>query len=209
MKLKTIKATVETEVIASDDGLHTYEVIKKLVGIGGECGYLISLYPTRNENNIFSNDNTLNHIVSHMQELGFNELHMINLFSKVISAKISSRGLTVDEENMSYIESLMKNKTFKNSKFIIAWGNSMVSSQAVKLSKVKIFELFKSNYPKSKVYQLTTIDRKLDSEVAPHPLYLGIRANNSVWGLQEFKITDKMLILDTVRNPNKSIKNHK
>lgn len=209
MILKTTKATVETEVIASDDGLNTYEVIKKLVGVDGESGYLISLYPTRNENNIFSNDNTLNHIVSHMQELGFNELHMINLFSKVVTSKISSRGLTVDEENMSYIESLMKNKAFKNSKFIIAWGNSMVSSQAVKLSKVKIFEMFKSNFPKSKVYQLTTIGRRLDSEVAPHPLYLGIRANNSVWGLQEFKITDKMLILDTVHNPQKSIKNHK
>lgn len=193
MILKTTKAVVETEVIASDDGLHTFEVIKRLVGVDGESGYLISLYPTRNENNIFSNDNTLNHIVSHMQELGFNELHMINLFSKVVSSKISSRGLTVDEENMSYIESLMKNKAFKNSKFIIAWGNSMVSSQAVKLSKVKIFELFKSNFPKGKVYQLTTIDRKVDSEVAPHPLYLGIRANNSVWGLQEFKITDKHL----------------
>lgn len=193
--MKMIKANLETEVVSSDNGLYTYEVIKRLVGVDGECGYLISLYPTRNESNIFSNDNTLNHIVSHMSELGFNELHMINLFSKVVSSKISSRGLLVDEENMRYIENIMSDKRFKNSKFIIAWGNSMLSSQAVKISKTKIFSMYKTFCPKNKLYQLTVIGKQLDSEIVPHPLYLGIRANNSVWGLQEFKLTDKVLMI--------------
>lgn len=186
--METIKATVETEIITTKDGKNTFEVIKKLVDIDGECGYLISLYPTRNKSNIFSNDSTLNHIVSHMAELGFNELHMINLFSKVISSKISSRGLTVDEENMKYIEKLMCDKKFKNSKFIIAWGNSMLSSQAVKLSKENILNLYIKYCPKSKVYQLTTIGKPLESDIAPHPLYIGIRAKNMQWGLKEFKI---------------------
>ena len=189
--METIKATVETEIITSKDNKNTYEVIKRLVDIEGECGYLISLYPTRNKFNIFSNDSTLNHIVSHMGELGFNELHMINLFSKVVSSKISSRGLIVDEDNMKYIEKLMGNKKFRDSKFIIAWGNSMMNSQAVKLSKANIFTLYKKNCPKKSVYQLTTVGRAIDNDVAPHPLYLGIRANNIQWGLKEFKITSK------------------
>ena len=120
---------------------------------------------------------------------------MINLFSKVVSSKISSRGLLVDEENMQYIENIMNDKKFKNSKFIIAWGNSMLSSQAVKISKTKIFSMYKTFCPKNKVYQLTVIGKQLDSEIVPHPLYLGIRANNSVWGLQEFKLTDKVLMI--------------
>lgn len=190
--MKIIHVQTETELIASDDGKYTYEVIKRLSGAEGESGYLISLYPTRNETNIFSNDSTLNHIVSHMSELGFNELHLINLFSMVVSTKISSRGLSVDEDNMKYIEKLMKEPDFKKCKFIVAWGNSMVTSKAVQLSKINVFNLYKKHCPKNRIYQLTTVGRVLDSDIAPHPLYLGIRANNSVWGLKEFKITENV-----------------
>lgn len=183
--MKNYKATVETEIVTSDDGLHTYELIKRLVGCEGECGYLISLYPTRTAENIFSNDSTLNHLVSHMQELGFNELHIVNLFSKAVT---SQRGLTIDEENMQYIEKLMSSKEFADSKFVIAWGNSMQNSQAVSDSKVRIFNMFLKHCSKGKLYQITTMDRNIEPTPAPHPLFLGIRASSSVWGLQEFKI---------------------
>ena len=155
------------------------------MGCEGECGYLISLYPTRTAENIFSNDSTLNHLVSHMQELGFNELHIVNLFSKAVS---SQRGLTIDEENMQYIEKLMSGKEFADSKFVIAWGNSMQNSQAVSDSKVRIFNMFLKHCSKGKLYQITTMDRNIEPTPAPHPLFLGIRASSSVWGLQEFKI---------------------
>lgn len=183
--MKYCKSIVETEIITSDDGLHTYELIKRLVGCEGECGYLISLYPTRTAENIFSNDSTLNHLVSHMQELGFNELHIVNLFSKAVT---SQRGLTVDEENMQYIEKLMSSKEFADSKFVIAWGNSMQNSQAVSDSKVRIFNMFLKHCSKGKLYQITTMDRNIEPTPAPHPLFLGIRASSSVWGLQEFKL---------------------
>lgn len=183
--MKNYKAIVETEIVTSDDGLHTYELIKRLVGCEGECGYLISLYPTRTAENIFSNDSTLNHLVSHMQELGFNELHIVNLFSKAVT---SQRGLTIDEENMQYIEKLLSSKEFADSKFVIAWGNSMQNSQAVSDSKVRIFNMFLKHCSKGKLYQITTMDRNIEPTPAPHPLFLGIRASSSVWGLQEFKI---------------------
>ena len=183
--MKNCKATVETEIVTSDDGLHTYELIKRLVGCEGECGYLISLYPTRTAENVFSNDSTLNHLVSHMQELGFNELHIVNLFSKAVT---SQRGLTIDEENMQYIEKLMNSKEFSNSKFVIAWGNSMQNSKAVEESKVCILNMFLKHCPKNKFYQLTTMDKNIEATPAPHPLFLGIRASSSVWGLQEFKV---------------------
>lgn len=191
--MKTINAKIETELIVSDDDLHTYEIIKRLVGVKGECGYLISLYPTRNKDNIFSNDSTMNHIASHMEELGFNELHIINLFSKVVQGKMSARGLQVDSENMKYIDRLMADKKFQDSKLVIAWGNSMLTSQAVIDSKSEIFTMFKKYCPKSKLYQLSPIGRQVDSTIAPHPLYLGIRADDATWGLQEFKLADKMI----------------
>lgn len=191
--MKTISARIDTDLIVSEDGLHTYEIIKKLSGFAGECGYLISLYPTRDATNIYPNDSTMNHLTAHLPELGFNEIHVVNLFSKVVQGKMSARGLEVDRENMKYIETLMKEKKFQESKLIIAWGNSMVSSQAVIDSKNEVFRMFKVHCPKNKVFQLSPIGCRLDSTNAPHPLYLGIRAGDATWSLQEFKITEKML----------------
>ena len=133
-----------------------------------------------------------------MSELGFNELHLINLFSMVVSTKLSSKGLAVDEDNMKYIDKLMKEPDFKKRKFIVAWGNSMVTSKAVQLSKLNVFNLYKKHCPKNRIYQLTTVGRVLESDVAPHPLYLGIRAKNTVWGLKEFKITDSITTVKEV-----------
>lgn len=50
--MNTIKATVHTELITSDDGKHVFEVIKRLDNVDGENGYLISLYPARDKTNI-------------------------------------------------------------------------------------------------------------------------------------------------------------
>ena len=183
--MKENQTVIETRIVVSDDGHNTYRLTKRLGGVEGDSAYIISLYPTRSEDNIFANDSTTNHIVSHMQELNIAQLSIINLFSRTVT---SQRGLTVDEENMEYIEELMQTEEFKSCKFIIAWGNSMQNSQAVAESKVRILNMFLKYCPKNKLYQLTTLDGRIDSTIAPHPLFLGIRASDSVWGLQEFKI---------------------
>lgn len=84
MKTITHKAVIETEIICSEDNKHTYEVIKKFPEIVGEKAYIVLLYPTRTADNIWSDDSTLNHLASHMRELGLNEIRIINLFSKVV-----------------------------------------------------------------------------------------------------------------------------
>ena len=194
--MKTVKATVHTELVTSDDGKNTYEVIKRLEGVQGECGYIISLYPTRNEENIFNSDSTLNHLVGHLTDLGLNELHIINLCSKVVNGKMSVRGLQVDTENMKYIDGIMADKKFQSSKFIVAWGNSFQSSKAITESKVKVFDMFLKHNPKGKLYQLCLVGKNLESDIVPHPLYLGINGANLKWGLKEFKPTKK----DTVKH---------
>lgn len=194
--MKTVKATVHTELVTSDDGKNTYEVIKRLEGVQGECGYIISLYPTRNEENIFNSDSTLNHLVGHLTDLGLNELHIINLCSKVVNGKMSVRGLQVDTENMKYIDSIMADKKFQSSKFIVAWGNSFQSSKAITESKVKVFNIFLKHNPKGKLYQLCLVGKNLESDIVPNPLYLGINGANLKWGLKEFKLTKK----DTVKH---------
>ena len=190
--MKTIKATIHTELITSDDSKHTYELIKRLDGVVGEKGCLISLYPTRNETNAFASDSTLNHLVSHMQELGLSELRIINLFSIVVDGKLSAKGLQVDVDNLHYIESIISDKSFDDYKFIIAWGNSMASSFACQRTKAEVLNIFKKYRPKSKVFHITTSNETIDVDFA-HPLFLGIRANSDKWKMKEIIITSKML----------------
>lgn len=183
--MKTIKASIDTELITSEDGKNTYEVIKKLSVSEGKCGYLISLYPTRTESNIFSNDSTLNHLVSHMTDLGLKELHILSLFSKVVTSKISSRGLVIDEDNMQYLDKVMHSKKFKDGQFIIAWGSSMKSSHAVNEAKERVINMYHNLYPEGLLYQLG-VEGKSIADIAPHPLYLGIQAKYLKWHLTNY-----------------------
>lgn len=202
MSFTNYSVSVETDIITSADGKKTFEVTKRLKGVDGEKGVIVLLYPTRTQENLFAEDNTLNYLVAHMQDLHLSELKIVNLFSKVVKGKMSSRGLEVDKENMEYIETLMSDGDFKKSKFIVAWGNSMASSYACKKSKVEVLNMYKKAVPKGIVYQLISSDIDLRSQIAPHPLYLGIRGNNSQWSLAELHITKDMLKEPERYNPS-------
>lgn len=193
--MKTVNTSIETELICSDDGKNTYCITKRLNGVEGETGIVIMLFPTRNEKNLNADDSTINHLVAHMSDFGFSEIKIINLFSKVISARPSSRGLTIDSENMNFIEnSILSDKDLKNQKFIVAWGNSMESSKAVNESKRQVIDMYMKKSPKGKIYQIVCPERGI-ADGASHPLYLGIRAKSTLWRLMEYN--PKPLFSDT------------
>ena len=103
MKTVTHNSCIETEIICSPDNKNTYCITKRLKGVEGETGIIVMLFPTRNADNMNADDSTLNHIMSHLSDFGFNEVKIINLFSKVVNARMSARGLEVDSENMKFI----------------------------------------------------------------------------------------------------------
>lgn len=195
---------VETDIVATKDEKFTFDVTKRLKGVEGEKGVLVLLYPTRTFSNALSNDSTLNHIVSHMQDLGLNEIKILNLFSTVTDGKLSAKGLNIDMQNLEYINSIMKSPTFKEYKFIIAWGSSLATSIACKKTKAKILEMYKTLYPKGNVYQLISSNSKIRTDDVVHPLYLGIRDKNSLWSLAEYHISDKLVNTET-KNPLKIV----
>lgn len=193
--MKTINTSIETELICSDDCKNTYCITKRQNGVEGETGIVIMLFPTRNEKNLNADDSTINHLVAHMGDFGFSEIKIINLFSKVVSARPSSRGLTIDSENMNFIEnSILSDKDLKARKFIVAWGNSMESSAAVTESKKQIIEAYLKRLPKGKIYQIVCPERGI-VDGASHPLFLGIRAKTAKWRLMEYN--PKPLFSDT------------
>lgn len=190
MKTITAKSSVETYVTASMDGKHTYSVRKTLNGIEGGKAVIVLLYPTRNVKNVFTDDSTMTHLTSHMPELGINDITIINLFSNVVKSKLSARGLEVDADNLSYIEKeIMSKPDFKDKKFIVAWGQSMLSCMACNDSKRLIVEMFRKNNADGMIYQLAT--KAMPDEKCPHPLYLGIRQKTAVWYLTECKCLDE------------------
>lgn len=97
--MMTTVSTIKTELVSSDDGEHTYSVTKTLEGVQGDKAVMVLMYPTRNAENIHSDDTTFLHIISHMQDMGLSEITIINLFSKVVKTKLSAKGLEVDEDN--------------------------------------------------------------------------------------------------------------
>lgn len=204
MKTLTHNSCIETEIICSPNNKNTYCITKRLKGVEGETGIIVMLFPTRNADNMNADDSTLNHIVAHLDDFGFNEVKVINLFSRVVSARISARGLEVDSENMKFIDDvILADKDLNKQKFIVAWGNSMESSKAVNDSKRQIIEMFLNKLPKGKIYQIVCPERDI-TDGACHPLFLGIRAKTSKWRLMEFN-TDKILTDNkpTKENPKK------
>ena len=120
METTKVSSTVETEITTSTDGKNTYEIKKTFKNREGDKAIVILLYPTKNADNIAADDNTTQHIVSHINDLNLSELRIINLFSKVVTGgKMSYKRLQPDDDNLAYIESIMSKKDFKEYNYIM------------------------------------------------------------------------------------------
>ena len=193
----TVESILKTRLSASADGTHTYSITKTLETAVGDSAIVVLLYPTMTGEKINCCDTTITHLVSHMQDMGLKEITIINLFSKVIKAKLSTKGLVIDEENMKYIETeIFGQKDINKKKLVIAWGSSMQSCDACNRSKERIIMLYRKFCPDNTIYQLSA--NGMDSETCPHPLYMGIRCKNANWYLTP--CTDLPVTQERVKN---------
>lgn len=177
--------TLKTTVISDESKNHVYEICREFDTDGDEV-ILLTLYPTLTEPNTF--DLSSMHLMNHAsdEELQLQKVHFVFLFSKVVGSKLSTRGLTMDEENMEYLRDIITR--LPEAKIIISFGSSMAKCPAVIESKVELFKMIKELRPKDALWQISTED--MDEE-APHILYAGIRFNNQQWGLRHYVIPHK------------------
>lgn len=128
--MKTYTSKLTTTIINSDDGTHNYEVIRTLEDVEGDKAIVLMLYPSFSGQDLFRMDSTAMHMTNHlMNDLQISSVKVINLFSKIVKgSKMSCRDAVVDEENLTYIENLMKQDDFEEYIFIVAWGNSMTKN---------------------------------------------------------------------------------
>lgn len=188
--MKTVEKETKTILHTSDDGAHTFSVTKLLDGKldGHRHMILVGLYPTRTEENSSVDDDTMRHLLSHLPELGFDSLSVINLFSKVVkNCRMSTRGIEVDRMNLDYIRgTYIENESFSDSTWVIAWGATGGTSKAVNASKIELLEIWGKKFPKRKIFQLNALGVELKEGDPVHPLFLGIRAGSAKWSLESF-----------------------
>lgn len=176
---------VKTEILSSKDGNKTFSITKEVEGVEGGQAYFILLYPTRTGENCYVEDSTNSHILEHLTELGFHSYTVLNLFSQVTQSRLSLAGLTVDEENMQFIQEEIFPKLPDDAKVVIAWGNSQQTSPVIRESKLRILEIWESKQPSRPLYQLA-VDGMKNDNVGVHPLFLGIRHKYSQWKVVEY-----------------------
>ena len=187
--MQYIENQITTMLVNSDDGKRNYEIIREISGDDikeGKEAVLVTICPSDSALGELKLDSTSTHIINHLKELGIKRLSIINLFSQITNSRMSCKGLTVDTDNMEYIEAKMKNKQLQDTLFIVGWGSAMKTSDAVNLSKQKVLTMYKKYYPKNPLYQLNASNIDSKQLNAPHPLYLGIYASNGEWSLKEY-----------------------
>ncbi|SEV93609.1 DUF1643 domain-containing protein [[Clostridium] fimetarium] len=186
--MNEITGTLKTTIVYDKENEHTYEIKRLFEGVKGDDLIILQLFPTLGEGDEFTMDSTTLHMINHFRELNISSIRFINLFSKRCKARMSTRNIILDEENLKYIESIMKEANFKKYKFVVAFGCSMNSSSVAKQTKHLIFEMFKKHNPAGTIYQITTNDLSQSKNSAVHVLFLGIRYSNAKWRLSEYTI---------------------
>lgn len=185
---KTATGEILTTIVSDNDGNNTFEITKELIGIVGEKAIFVQLFPTLSVDDTEKLDITTFHLINKMKELGLSKIRIVNLFSRVCkSERMSTRNLQVDKENLQYIESIMKEKEFKEYKFVVAWGSSMANCKSAIETKQTLIDMYYKYNPKGKVYKLFCDELPECIAEPPHVLFMGIRFKDSVWELVEYE----------------------
>ena len=188
---------VATTVISSKDSQNTYEIKREFDSlVSGKKMLIITLYPTIDKHNAHALDSSWMHIQKHLPDVGIGTVRMIYLFSDIWESKVLASKLEYDEDNISYIESVLKDKVNYDG-VVVAWGTSMEKNKVVSKTKLAILNLLKK-YNVSNVYQLAAEELPvgIESYSAFHPLYLGLRSRGG-WSLIDYDTDNAIKYLQT------------
>ena len=209
MKLRTTETSITTKIISNEEGDKTFEIRKYIPSIDGRTAVLIMLYPGIGYRDILKCDDTTQNILNHCDELGIDDLRIMNIFSKVCKAKPSTRNIQVDSENLTYLENVMKEEGAANYIWGVCWGSSMQTCLAVNETKKQLLLSIKSLLPTVKLKQLTVDGLQTQSDGAVHPLYLGIRHGNKTWRLEDYEVVSATVTNSSFNHKEKSIESSK
>lgn len=179
---------MQVEAVGTDDGRNTFEIRRKW-GEEGKKSLVIELYPTLTTDKCGNMDISTMHLLNHAGDFGWNEIRIVNLYSKVFSTKPSVSQLTDNDSNLSYIEAILEEDGIRDYDIVVAWGNSLVTHTKTIHAKVDLLSMIKE---KKLVSQVKCIVTDNFDNYGIHPLYLGLRYTSAVWKLKKYPV-EKML----------------
>lgn len=183
-KMVTETFCMNISAVGSDDGRSTYEIHRKWAEKGKKA-LVIELYPTLTADKCGSMDVSTMHLMNHVQELGWSEVRIVNLYSRVFSEKPTVSRLSADDNNLSYIEEILEEQDIGGYDIVIAWGNTLISHRQTIQAKTDLLNMIKEKGLAEQVKCIVTDNLKADGV---HPLYLGLRHSKDVWSLPPFPL---------------------
>ena len=182
--MKTEMFQMNVEAIGSEDGRDTYE-IRRRWGDKGKKSFVVELYPTICTGQCRKMDVSTMHLLNHAEELGWSEIRIVNLYSRVFAGKPTASQLEEDAGNLAYIEAILEEEGMKEYDLVIAWGNTLQSHKNTIHAKIDLLSMIKEKGLANQTRCIVT--DTLDS-FGVHPLYLGLRHASEVWKLKKYPV---------------------
>lgn len=193
----TEKFVMQTELVASEDGLHTYEV-RRSWSDEGRKGLVLELYPTLSMGRCGELDISTMHLLNHTKDFGWASVRIVNLYSLVCAGKPKVSDLLYDEENIAYIEGIFESKDIADYDIVIAVGNSLGTHTKTIEAKIDILSMLREKGLEKQVKYIVADSADKEKWIGVHPLFLGLHYGRDIWRLETFPLNDELKALEDV-----------
>lgn len=196
----TEKFAMQTELVASEDGLHTYEV-RRSWSDKGRKGLVLELYPTLSMGRCGELDISTMHLLNHTKDFGWAALRIVNLYSLVCTGKPKVSELSYDEENIAYIEEILESKDIADYDIVVATGNTLGTHTKTLEAKIDILSMLREKGLEKQVKYIVADSADKEKWIGVHPLFLGLHYGKDVWRLEVFPLHDELKALEESIKP--------
>ena len=196
----TEKFAMQTELVASEDGLHTYEVRRSWADTGKK-GLVLELYPTLSMGRCGELDISTMHLLNHTKDFGWAALRIVNLYSFVCTGKPKASELSYDEGNIAYIEGILESSDITEYDIVIATGNSLGSHMKTIEAKIDILSMLREKGLEKQVQYIVADSAEKEKWIGVHPLFLGLHYGRDVWRLEAFPLHEELKALEESIKP--------
>ena len=177
--------------VGTDDGKSTYEIRRKW-GEEGKKALVIELYPTISVENCGMLDVSTMHLINHVNDFGWSEMRIVNLYANVITKKPSVGEL--QENSLAYIEEILEEEDIKAYDIVIAWGNSLLTHKGTTNVKIDLLSMLEEKGLDKNVKCISVEGISLKS-IGVHPLYLGLHYPREKWNLIDYPLKESLSAL--------------
>lgn len=187
--------TMQTELVASEDMIHTYSVSRKFDNGFDRRILVCELYPTLSLDRISEFDLSTMHLLNHIRQLGdFSEVQIVNLFSFVCTnGKPTANKLKADDiENQAYLEDVLDEAKDDDTSIVIAWGSTWNQNETVQNLKQMVLNWIAEKGLEENTFHIVCDYLDTEKQCCTHPLYMGLRFSKEEWSLEKLDV-QKML----------------